>query len=192
MELTSDIDELNNINTMENSINDNWLENYLREEKTFNRFYKKKVEKINTFFIYVDKNKNIIKCLKNILPIKDSVLLKNDILPIINKNKHLLKKHFKLIKILQYNFDIENITINKFLYDEDPTDYLKVMDKIKDIYWLDTIPLFEKLNSLYFIFFEKSSHHTKKIFLKRKKRAKTKKRKISEMKVQKSDIIKIE
>ena len=57
--------------------------------------------------------------------------------------------------------------------------------------------VFKELNSLYFIFHEKSLHNTKKIFLKQKKRKKRKKRKtkkneMKELIIHKSDIIKIE
>ena len=43
---------------------DSWIDNYLSEEKAFDKFYKENVKNINMFFLYIDKKNNIIKILK--------------------------------------------------------------------------------------------------------------------------------
>jgi len=120
-------------------------------------------------------------------------LLKNEISDIINEHREILNKKFILIQMLKYNFNIENKNVNKFLKNNNDFIFLTKLNEIVDIYWDDTIPLFKSLNSLYFIFFEKKNlkHNTKKIFIKRNKKAKTKKRYNKELKIKKSDIIKI-
>ena len=122
------------------------------------------------------------------------MIKKEKLLEIIKNKRKVLNKEFLLIEILKYNFNIENNNINKFLNNSDNFNFLKKMDTIEDIYWDDTIPLFKSLNSLYFILFEKQKrrHNTKKIHLQRKKKAKTKKKYNKELKIKKSDIIKID
>lgn len=167
-----------------------WLDNYLDKEKTFDKFYKEEVKKINLFFLYIDKQNNIIKILKEKQEIIDKKISKQKIIELIKEKKKILNKNFKLVDILQYNFNIENVDVKKFLNKKLEHLFLKKIKKIKDIYWLDTIPLFKKLNSLYCIFFEKKNHNTKKNRLKSKR--KTKKKKLRELEIEKSEIIKIE
>jgi len=106
---------------------------------------------------------------------------------LISENCTILNKKFKIIEILKYNCTVDNKVINDTNY----SSFLTKINSISDIYWEKTIPIFNKLNSLHFIFYEKSKGNTKKIFL-RKKKSKTKKKKCNiEMQIKKSDIIDI-
>ena len=173
---------------------ENWIIKYMEDEKVFDKFYKEKVNNIKLYFFYIDKHRDIIKIFKNNLDISNNMVKKEELLEIIKNKRKVLNKDFLLIQILKYNFNIENNNINKFLNNSDNFNFLKKMDTIEDIYWDDTIPLFKSLNSLYFILFEKHKrkHNTKKIHLQRKKKAKTKKKYNKELKIKKSDIIKID
>ena len=121
----------------------------------------------------------------------NNILQKEELTNIVNKNRKILNKKFILTQILKYNFNIKNNDINKFLINNDDFTFLKKINEIDNIYWEDTIPLFQSLNSLYFIFFEKRKYNTKKIHLRRKK-VKTKKIYNKEIKVKKTDIIEID
>ena len=171
---------------------DNWISEYINKEKMFDKFYKEQVEKIQLFFLYVDTRKNIIKVIKNKHKLENNVILKENLSEIIEANRTILKKRFKLTQLLKYNFNIDNEDVNKFLKTPSDFQFLTKINKIKDIFWDNTIPLFNSLNSLYFIFIENVKHNTKKIHLK-KKRGKTKKNKLNrELKIQETDIIKID
>jgi len=169
-----------------------WLMKYLKEEELFNKFYKEKIKNIKLYFFYIDKHREIIKVFKNNLDISNNILQKGELINIVNKNRKILNKKFILTQILKYNFNIKNNDINKFLINNENFTFLKKINELDDIYWEDTIPLFQSLNSLYFIFFEKRKYNTKKIHLRRKKRAKTKKMYNKELKIKKTDIIKID
>ena len=171
---------------------DDWISEYINKEKMFDKFYKEKVENIQLFFLYVDTRKNIIKVIKNKYRLENNIILKDKLSEIIENNRTILKKRFKLTQLLKYNFNIDNEDVNKFLKNPDDFQFLIKINKIKDIFWDNTIPLFNSLNSLYFIFVENVKHNTKKIRIK-KKRGKTKKHKLNrELKVQETDIIKID
>jgi len=171
---------------------DNWISEYINKEKMFDKFYKEQVEKIQLFFLYIDTRKNIIKVIKNKHKLENNVILKENLSEIIEANRTILKKRFKLTQLLKYNFNIDNEDVNKFLKTPSDFQFLTKINKIKDIFWDNTIPLFNSLNSLYFIFIENVKHNTKKIHLK-KKRGKTKKHKLNrELKIQETDIIKID
>jgi len=187
-----DLDTQNVVNNDVNNVNnDDWLTNYIKNEKLFDKFYKEETKNIKLFFLYIDKKREIIKSLKENHMLNDKIISKEDILKIISEKKTLLNKNFKLIQILKYNFNIDNHSIHKFVSKKDDFSFFKIIKEVEDIYWEDTISLFDSLNSLYFIFLEKKSKNgTKKIFLKKKKN-KTKKRKNKELSLKKSDIVKI-
>ena len=186
-----------------------WIEEYLDLEKPFEKFYNKPVEYVNCFFIYII-NRNIENINKNVLTITDSVITKEKILDIVNKNKHKMGKSYNLSGLVQYNFDIKTDDVNKFLINDSREnyqymEYLKEYKQIEDIYWGETIPFFGKVNSLYFIYmFKRDCNGTKKIYLKNKdkkknknaKNAKNKTRKFryykDQLSVQKSNIKKID
>jgi len=170
---------------------EDWLVKYVKEEELFDKFYKEKIKNIKLYFFYIDKHREIIKVLKNNLDISNNILQKEELTNIVNKNRKILNKKFILTQILKYNFNIKNNDINKFLINNDNFTFLKKINEIDKIYWEDTISLFQSLNSLYFIFFEKRKYNTKKIQLRRKK-VKTKKIFNKEIKVKKTNIIEID
>lgn len=180
-----------NIEELE-KIDDTWLKNYSEEEEAYNKFYNDKVNNIKLFFFYIDNKREIIKVLKKEKDISNNILLKSEISDIVSENRCILDKKFILSQIIKYNFNIRNNDINKFLKNNEDYNFLTKINEITDIYWDNTIPLFYSLNTLYFIFNEKRNKHTKKIILQRKKKSKTRKSRIKELKIKKSDIIKID
>jgi hypothetical protein len=181
-----DIEDLDVLDVQDDlDLQDKWLSSYINKEKKFNKFYKEEIKTIDLFFLYVDKHNHIIKVVKEKFEITDNILLKKNVKTLISENCNILNKKFKIIEILKYNCTVDNKVINNTDY----ASFLTKINSISDIYWENTIPIFYKLNSLHFIFYEKSKGHTKKIFL-RKKKSKTKKKNI-EMQIEKSDIIDI-
>ena len=152
-------------------LQDKWLSSYINKEKKFNKFYKEEIKTIDLFFLYVDKHNHIIKVVKEKFEIGDNILLKKNVKTLISENCNILNKKFKIIEILKYNCTVDNKVINNTDY----ASFLTKINSITDIYWENTISVFHKLNSLHFIFYEKSKGNTKKIFL-RKKKSKTKKK----------------
>lgn len=174
-----------------------YIDDYIKNEKMFDKFYRKSISEIFIYFLYIDKNNEIIKCLKNKYKINNNVLLKSEILDIISEHDTILNKNFNLNKMIKYNFTIENNNLNQFINNSENFKYIDEIHEIKDIFWDKSIPLFFPLNSLYFIFYEKKSNNTtKKIKLKRKRDRKRKTKKLflknKSLTVKNDEIIKIE
>lgn len=169
---------------------DDWLNKIYENEKELDKYYKNNIFFICLNCIYIDINKNIIKIKKENIEINNNFLSKQNILNIINKNNKICKKEFKIFSIGKYNFNIDIENINKYNNNIKKDTFFESLKSIKDIYWLKTIPIFEKLNSLYLFFIEKSNNKTKKIYNKKNKKNNTKKLKIKEL-YTKDDIIKL-
>lgn len=171
---------------------DDWLNKIYENEKELDKYYKNNILFVCLNCIYIDIDKNIIKIKKENIEINNNFLSKQNILNIINKNNKICKKEFKIFSIGKYNFNIDIENINKYNNNIKKDTFFESLKSIKDIYWLKTIPIFEKLNSLYFFFIEKSDNKTKKNYNKKnnKKNNKTKKLKIKEL-CTKDDFIKL-
>ena len=152
-------------------IEDDWINKIYEKEKELDKYYKNDIFFICLNCVYVDIYKNILKIKKENIKINNNFLSKEDILNIIEKNKKLFNRKFKIFSICKYNFNIEIDNINKYnstnLENENFFEYFK---SIKDIYWQKTIPIFERLNCLYLFFIEKSENKTKKNEKKKKKK----------------------
>lgn len=170
------------------------LEDEFNEELEYNDFYKTKVKHVNLFFLYLDKNRNIVRIQKEIRNIDKSTILKKELLNIIENKKIFLNKKYVIRDILKYNFNLDNENVQDFIISSSKYDFLVPLKNINDIFWDNTIEKFNRFNSLYFIFTGNNSLHskTKKIYLSKKKRKTSKKRLLKkDLPVIKSDVIKL-
>tara|TARA_B100000795_G_scaffold98783_1_gene72545 strand:+ start:958 stop:1476 length:519 start_codon:yes stop_codon:yes gene_type:complete len=151
---------------------DGWISKLCEKELELEKFYKKDITFITLNVIFIDCCKNIIKVKKKKIKINDNLLSKKRIFKIINQHKE-----FKLFSIGKYNFNIDIENINS--YNQNNDEFFESIQSIKDIYWSKTIPIFERLNSIYLFFIEKSKNKTMKNHIKKNKQ--TKKLRIKEM-----------
>ena len=158
-------------------LNCDWTDDFDKEEKFFNEFYKERVQNLQMFCYYVNKDKELFHIKKDILTIDDGLLKKGDLIYHIRKNRIYQDKKFQLLSILKYNINIEPEDINFFLRDSEINQFLNTEKYIDNIKWDDTITLFQDLNSIIFIYNEKipSFNTTKKVRI-GKRRRKTKRK----------------
>lgn len=159
-------------NDQSEMLNDSWIEEYEVSELNYSSFYKEKIETIKLNYIYVD-DTNHVSCLnQESLFIVDGKLDKEQIIDIIKNNRKKNNINYKLISILKSNITLEPEQIKTYIDDDEYNeDFLSKVDILQDIYFKDTIHLFQDLNGLYFIFCDKNlprndkKNITKKIML---------------------------
>ena len=177
-------------------IDNTWVTDYKKEEEDYNIFYTEKVNTIKMFFMYINTDKTVVNARQEILTLNnDSILRKEQLIHIIKNNQILNNIKYKLFSIVRYNIDLQPDEINKFLsvsvsvsdsntisdsntvsdshtVSDSNTDktyinrFLIVDKNIDDIYFADTITIFQDLNSLYIIFKEQNTNkylYTQKI-----------------------------
>ena len=206
---------LNNNNNEDNneedddieSIDESWVNEFKEEEEEYNDFYKEKVDNITLFFLYVNKEKELESISKEpyLLEDENGLMTKDQLVTIIKKRqeKHLnatiinknIKnniKKYKLISLYRYNPCLDSEDVNSFIERNDNDNFFFQEKYLNDIVFDDTITIFQDLNSLFFIYYEKeikpennnnnnNNNNTRKIinvnFDKNKKSKKSKKRK---------------
>ena len=186
------MDDINNID---------WIDEMHNEEKKYTKFYKKPITKISIRFFYPDdESKKIVYKLKS-----PSYITSSELLSLIQNEKNLDKREYSIHEIFKYNSDIDNDDINDYI--ESPMsatiEYCKFIDsfnapkrtrisnkgefrfftkekKEEDIFFNDTIAMFETLNTLFIFFKCKDENKSKK---QKHTREETKTRKIKPCKI---------
>ena len=171
-----DTDEIDTDEIDTDEIDNTWVTDYKKTEENYNVFYNEKVNTIKIFFMYLNTDKTVVNTRQEILTLNnDSILRKEQLIHIIKNNQILNNIKYKLFSIVRYNIDLQPDEINKFLSvsntdtDTDKTyinRFLIDNKNIDDIYFADTITIFQELNTLYIIFKEQNTNkylYTQKI-----------------------------
>tara|TARA_B100001093_G_C26839115_1_gene1019696 strand:+ start:922 stop:1446 length:525 start_codon:yes stop_codon:yes gene_type:complete len=171
-------DKLNN--ELNDELDDEWILSFDKEDKFYKDFYKSTVDYIDLFFIYINKDNEIIHINKKKQKLIDSVITKEMLIYLISKFSYFENSKYKLKYLLQYNIDLIPEDIYKFIDSSNNIDYLKSKKHLDDIKYTDTINFLKNINSLYIVYNTKpiANNSTKKIYInkKKKKRKKTRKR----------------
>uniref|UniRef100_A0A6C0I7I5 Uncharacterized protein n=1 Tax=viral metagenome TaxID=1070528 RepID=A0A6C0I7I5_9ZZZZ len=130
---------------------DNENKNYINEDLLF--------IKIN--YIYVNSKKEITNLYEEKHIFKTpNILLKEDLIGLIKRNSFVNQTKYSLLSILKYNINIEAKNLKTFFRMKNNIigdAYLHSIKNITNIHFDKTISVFQDLNSLIIIFFEKDN-----------------------------------
>lgn len=149
-------------NDEEERLNTQWIEQFKREEDDYNDFYKEPVTSIKVFFLYVNKNNELEHIYSDLCLLIDNRVIKREtIISLIKHNQYFHSIKYKLLSILKYNIDLEPNEVTNYIYEttsretETPPSMFFTAEKyLNDIYFADSINMFQDLNALFFIFCE--------------------------------------
>jgi hypothetical protein len=162
-------------------LDDSWIQDFDKIDKHYHEFYKENVYHVHVNFLYINKENEIDKITNEIFFMKNpNVVSREEIIHIIKRNSQYNATMYSLLSILKYNFTLNPEEITYFLktsnndyYKEQNLTIIKHVDKID---FEKTISMFQDLNTLIIIFYEKDrndikkeniNNYTKKIYLKR-------------------------
>ena len=172
---------------MDDDIDDTWVTDYKKEEEQYNDFYNEKVINIKIFFMYINTEKTLVSMRQESVSLnEDSILTKDRLIKIIKDKQHLNNIKYKLFSVVRYNIDLQPDEMSEFISDDrsntisDDSIYTNRFfineQNINDIYFTDTISIFQDINALYIIFKEQTNNNAKNLFTKKLKHFKKKTR----------------
>lgn len=160
---------------MEMELNDDWINNFENSDRLYQDFYKDNLYFINLKFIYLNRTNEIerIKA-ETFLMSRPNFISREEILEILKTTSFNNDRRYTLLSILKYNILLDTDDVKNFLLSNKERNYLTIIKNIDSITFDKTISMFQDLNELIFIFFEKSTelkkkdpnNSTKKIYLK--------------------------
>ena len=155
-------------------LNDDWINNFDKTDKLYQEFYKDDLYYINIKFIYINRNNDIEKInMETYLMSSPNYISREEILQILKKSNINNDRQYTLLSIIKYNITLDADDIKGFLHSNEERNFLKIIKNIDAISFEKTINMFQDLNDLIFIFYEKSkelkelnpNNSTKKIYL---------------------------
>lgn len=157
---------------IENVLNDDWIQKFEKTDRLYQDFYKDDLCYINLQIIYVNKGSEIEKIKhETFLMSTPNYISREEILGILKRNTIDNQRKYMLLSILKYVVNLEPDDIKHFLKNTDNYPFLKVIKNIDAIAFEKSINMFQDLNDLILVFFEKThdtknvNNCTKKIFL---------------------------
>lgn len=168
-------------------LDENWINEFEKTDKLFQDFYLDDIYYIKIHYIYINLNNNIEKINEEQLLLSNpNYITREEIIGLLKRNIIENKKKYSLLSILKCNITIKPEEIKNFLKSNNLTDYLNnFIEPIKNIDTIKfekTICMFQDLNDLLFIFYEKdkknknlksSKNVTKKVWINNKVKHKT-------------------
>lgn len=148
---------------MDIELNDDWINNFEKSDRLYEDFYKDDLYFINLKFIYINRN-NEIDIIKeeSFLMSKPNIISREEILEILKITSFVNDRRYTLLSILKYNILLDTDDVKDFIISNEERNYLTKVKNIDTIIFEKTISMFQDLNELNFIFFEKSCEFKKK------------------------------
>ena len=162
---------------MDNILDDNWIIDFENKDKLYQDFYKDDVYFTNINFIYINRENEIEKIVnENFIMSTQNYITREEIIGILKKKSinNENNKKYTVLSILKYNISLDVEDVFSFLNVHSYTDnFLVSIKNIDTIKFERTINMFQDLNDLFFIFYEKSEKKeikniTKRVFIKPK------------------------
>lgn len=157
-----------------NKLDDEWISKFEKTDKLYSDFYKDDVYYINLRIIYINRDNEIDKIKhESLLTQYPNKISQEQIFEILKKSAVDSETRYSLLSILRYNINLEPHEIKNYLLNGNDKKFLSVIQNIDTITYERTINMFQDLNDLVIIFYEKSkelkkpdaNNSTKKIYL---------------------------
>jgi hypothetical protein len=157
-----------------NKLDDEWISRFEKTDKLYSDFYKDDVYYINLRIIYINRDNEIDKIKhESLLTQYPNKISQEQIFEILKKSAVDSETRYSLLSILRYNINLEPDEIKNYLLNGNDKKFLSVIQNIDTITYERTINMFQDLNDLVIIFYEKSkelkkpdaNNSTKKIYL---------------------------
>jgi hypothetical protein len=149
-----------NENVDDEKLDDAWLIEFENTDKLYEEFYKDDLCYVNLVFVYINRENNIEKIKEEtFLMSTPNYISKEELVEILKKNMTDNNIHYSLLSMLKYNITIDPVEIQ---HDKRESSFLSVVKNIDTIFFEKTIHMFQDMNDLIFLFYEKSVTDFKK------------------------------
>lgn len=174
--------EMDNIDiTEQNILDDSWIDDFEKNDKPYVEFYKDNLFTMNINILYINKDNDLEKVSEEVFLLQtQNIISREEIVGIIKKNSIMNGNNYSLLSIIKYNIVLNPQDITMFLktskIDYYNDYFFTTLKHIDTIYFEKTINMFQDLNTLFIIFYEKDKtnesvssikNNTKKIYLRR-------------------------
>lgn len=158
----------------EEELDTSWINEFNKTDKLYQVYYLDDIYEIQIHYLYIDSLSNISNIKKEKFILNTiNYISREEIVTILKKNTINNNIKYTLLSILKYNINIDPTDIKKLLnspHEITKNSFLMPIKNIDAIHFNRTINMFQDLNDLFIIFFEKNVNEnickTKRIYIK--------------------------
>ena len=137
-----------------------WIEEFESVDNNYKTFYAEDILHIKFHYVYVNKENAIDKIKEETILLRaPNYISREELIGILKKNNKLSETNYTVLSILKYNIDIEPADVAYYIknnVEQDETyDFLKSVKNIDAIPLNHSISMFQDLNDIIIIFYEK-------------------------------------
>ena len=158
-----------------------WIEEFESVDNNYKTFYTEDIMHIKFHYVYVNKENNIDKVKEETVLLRTpNYISREELIGILKKNNRISDTNYTVLSILKYNIDIEPSDVSYYIKSniehDEAYDFLKSVKNIDAIPLNKSISMFQDLNDIIIIFYEKqindkrdasrAGSQTKRIFIK--------------------------
>jgi len=160
---------MSSIESITKKLDSDWIENFEKKDSQYEIFYKESVSYLSVHSIYIDGNSNIQTIKEEKIFIREkNKISREELIEILKRNSFHNDIRYTVLSILKYNPILDPSEVDHFLKSANSTNYLSIIKNIDSIGYENTIAMFQDLNDLIILFYEKSKKsniQTKKIVI---------------------------
>lgn len=148
-------------NEDDTKLNNSWIDEFELSDKEYEQYYTENINEIKLQCIYVNINREIVQIKEKQMHLRtENCVSREELVGIIKRNAINNNVRYALLSLLKYNIDIEPQNIKQLFgqinQNQNQNPFLHQIKNIDAIPYNKTIPLFQKLNELLLLFYEKS------------------------------------
>lgn len=153
---------MNELNADLFELDTSWLDEFEKTDNNYKSYYAEDIAFINLHCIYINNFNEITKVHEEKILFKSPGLLtREEVLGLIKRNAFLHNTKYSLLSILKFNINIEPINLKTFLRSKDTSlkignHFLQPIKNIDSISFDKTIGMFQDINDLFIIFYNKN------------------------------------
>lgn len=139
----------------DSELDDQWMKEFENLDKEYSDLYNNDISFINLHFIYINSKNDIENILeKKFIMSKPNYITRDELLGLIKRNFINNNIRYFLLSILKYNFSLQPQYIPSYIKRKED-DFLTPIKNIDTIKFEKTISMFQDINDLFFLFYEK-------------------------------------
>lgn len=141
-----------------------WIEEFEKVDAHYESFYQEDVNYISFYSIYIDRSNNIQTIKEEKLFFKQTnIITREELVGILKRNSFHNKNRYTVLSILKYNFNLESSDVEHFIKSPTSNGHLSIVKNIDDIKFEKTISMFQDLNNIITLFYEKNNDISEKV-----------------------------
>lgn len=151
------------------SLDNEWINEFEKEDKDYKDFYNEDLQFLKIHSIYISQKNEIEQIKEEKMFFNDcpNKISKEYLLGILKNNAFNCGKRYSILSILKYNISLQSQDIKNYIRTKESQSFLSLIKNIDDISFEKTINMFQDLNELILLFYEKNKEEQKNSSLQR-------------------------